>query len=265
MIEKLYIHPIAILGVVQKKNSLAYIENRKRIIGCLLGYTKNNKKSCTSSFHIPFEEEIAENSWFIDHNFIEKMADMYKKVNTKESVIGWYSNSKKINNNDININKLFWAYIENPIQVLIWTNEKGLFIDAFISKNNFRINQFSLLNINVVIGMLESEEIGIFHILKNSSSVRNLIVNDSINDCFRIFRFYIIHINKFIKKKKNKLFKSDYTNLIEFQSTLDKILPILNRYYFIKKTKKNFFWFISSLLKNFIDNEKNFIILLKKY
>jgi len=115
-----------------------------------------------------------------------------------------------------------------------------------------------------VIGMLESEEIGVFQILKNSYSVRNLIISDSIHECFRIFQFYIVHVNKFIQKDKNKLFESDKTNVKEFQNTLNKILPILNQYYFIKKTKKNYFWFMLSLLKNFVDNEKNFILLLNK-
>jgi 26S proteasome regulatory subunit N8 len=266
MIEKLFIHPIAILSVVKKKNLLTYSEEKKkRTIGCLLGYSKKYKISCTSSFHIPFEEEADGNSWFIDHNFIEKMADMYKKVNTKEFVIGWYSNSEKINKNDININKIISGYIEYPVQILIWTTEKkGFFIDAFIAKNNFPQCETFLYKIEVTIGLLESEEIGIFQILKNSCLIRNLITNDSIKNFFKIFRFYISHINKIIQKNNNKIFKSDYTNLKEFQNILEKIFLILRQDNLNKKTKKSFFWFLSSLLKVSIGIEKKFLVLLNK-
>lgn len=269
MADKFYIHPIAILGVVKKKNSLTYLEEKsKRIIGCLLGYKHKNIISCTSSFNIPFEEEINGNSWFIDHNFIEKMADMHKKVNTKESVVGWYSNSEQINKNDLNINQIFSGYLECPIQLLIWANDKtkGFFIDAFFTKIDFLNNLPLLININVVIGMLESEEIGIFQILKNSNSVTNLIATNSMENCFKIVRFYITHINKIIHKiNSNKMnFESDFINLKEFQNILKKILPVLNRYHFFKKTKRNFFWFVSSLINLAIDMETKFLNILNK-
>jgi hypothetical protein len=269
MPDKFFIHPIAILGVVKKKKSITYLQEKsKRIVGSLLGYRNKNKISCTSLFNIPFEEEIDGNSWFIDHNFIEKMADMHKKVNTKESVIGWYSNSEKINKNDLNINQIFLGYLESPIQLLIWANDKtkGFFMDAFFTKINFLNDRPLFININVVIGLLESEEIGIFQILKNSNSVINLIATDSMENCFKIVRFYITHINKLINRMKfSKIkFESNFTKLKEFDDILNKMLPFLNQFHFLKKTKRNFFWLVSSLINFAIDIETNFLNILNK-
>lgn len=39
---------------------------------------------------MPFEEEPADGVFFLDHNYLESMADLFKKVSAKERVVGWY-------------------------------------------------------------------------------------------------------------------------------------------------------------------------------
>jgi proteasome lid subunit RPN8/RPN11 len=48
--------------------------------------------------------------WFIDHNYIEGMNDMFKKVNAREKLIGWYHSGPKLRASDLEINELFKRY-----------------------------------------------------------------------------------------------------------------------------------------------------------
>lgn len=51
----------------------------------------------TASFAVPFEEDDKDPSiWFLDHNFLEQMHGMFKKVNAREKIIGWYSTGPRI-------------------------------------------------------------------------------------------------------------------------------------------------------------------------
>lgn len=51
----------------------------------------------TASFAVPFEEDERDPSiWFLDHNFLENMHGMFKKVNAREKIIGWYSTGPRI-------------------------------------------------------------------------------------------------------------------------------------------------------------------------
>ncbi|XP_042514715.1 26S proteasome non-ATPase regulatory subunit 7 homolog A-like [Macadamia integrifolia] len=40
---------------------------------------------------VPFEEDDKDPSiWFLDHNYHEAMFSMFKRINDKEHVVGWY-------------------------------------------------------------------------------------------------------------------------------------------------------------------------------
>ena len=46
----------------------------------------------TNSFGVPFEEDKKDpNIWFLDHNYLENMYNMFRRVNAKERVLGFYS------------------------------------------------------------------------------------------------------------------------------------------------------------------------------
>jgi 26S proteasome regulatory subunit N8 len=62
---------------------------------------------------VPFEEDAKDSSiWFLDHNFLESMEQMFKKVNSKEKVVGWYSTGPKIKTSDIDIHEIFRKYLQ---------------------------------------------------------------------------------------------------------------------------------------------------------
>lgn len=52
------------------------------MIGVLLGQDNGKTINVANSFGIPFEEDEKDSkTWFLDHNYIQGMYDMFKKVN----------------------------------------------------------------------------------------------------------------------------------------------------------------------------------------
>jgi hypothetical protein len=52
------------------------------VIGVLLGQDHGKTINVANSFGIPFEEDEKDSkTWFLDHNYIDGMYEMFKKVN----------------------------------------------------------------------------------------------------------------------------------------------------------------------------------------
>ena len=80
------IHPLVLLSVTDHYNRVAK-DTRKRVIGVLLGSRNRNHVDVTNSFAVPFEEDLSNPTvWFLDHNFLETMFYMFKKVNSKSII-----------------------------------------------------------------------------------------------------------------------------------------------------------------------------------
>ena len=85
---------------------------------------------------MPFEEDEKDPSvWFLDHNYVEGMNDMFKKVNAREKLIGWYHTGPKLRASDLEINELFKRYTPNPLLVIIDVQPKevGVPTDAYFA------------------------------------------------------------------------------------------------------------------------------------
>lgn len=85
---------------------------------------------------MPFEEDDKDPSvWFLDHNFVESMNDMFKKINAREKLIGWYHSGPKLRAADLEINELFKRYTPNPLLVIIDVQPKevGVPTDAYFA------------------------------------------------------------------------------------------------------------------------------------
>jgi len=90
----------------------------------------------TLYFKVPFEEDDKDPSvWFLDHNYVESMNDMFKKVNAREKLIGWYHSGPKLRASDLEINELFKRYTPNPLLVIIDVQPKevGVPTDAYFA------------------------------------------------------------------------------------------------------------------------------------
>lgn len=127
--------PLVLLSVVDHYNRAAK-GTKKRVVGVLLGQNDGKNVRVSNSFAVPFEEDNDDPSvWFLDHNYVENMNDMFKKVNAREKLIGWYHSGPKLRASDLEINELFKRYTPNPLLVIIdvQPRESGVPTDAYFA------------------------------------------------------------------------------------------------------------------------------------
>ena len=76
------IHPLVLLSVTDHHARSVSRNSPKRVVGVLLGQDNGKTVNVANSFGIPFEEDEHDSKmWFLDHNYIEGMYEMFKKVN----------------------------------------------------------------------------------------------------------------------------------------------------------------------------------------
>ncbi|KAI8322333.1 hypothetical protein GQ54DRAFT_297451 [Martensiomyces pterosporus] len=123
---------------------------------------------------VPFEEDEKNPSvWFLDHNYVDTMRDMFKKVNAKEKLVGWYHNGPKLRSSDLQINELFKRYTPNPVLVVIDVQPKdiGIPTNAYFSVEEIHDDGTAATktfeHVLSEIGAEEAEEIGVEHLLRD--------------------------------------------------------------------------------------------------
>ncbi|EME85614.1 uncharacterized protein MYCFIDRAFT_82647 [Pseudocercospora fijiensis CIRAD86] len=151
---------------------------RKRVVGVLLGQNDGKSVRVSNSFAVPFEEDEKDPSvWFLDHNYVESMNDMFKKVNAREKLIGWYHSGPKLRASDLEINELFKRYTPNPLLVIIDVQPKdvGVPTDAYFAveeiKDDGTTTAKTFVHTPSTIEAEEAEEIGVEHLLRDIRDV----------------------------------------------------------------------------------------------
>ncbi|WVZ05997.1 hypothetical protein V8G54_019343 [Vigna mungo] len=127
------------------------------------------------SGRLPFEEDDKDPSiWFLDHNYHESMFSMFKRINAKEHVVGWYSTGPKLRENDLDIHGLFNDYVPNPVLVIIDVEPKELGIPTKayyaveeVKENATQKSQKVFVHVPSEIAAHEVEEIGVEHLLRD--------------------------------------------------------------------------------------------------
>jgi 26S proteasome regulatory subunit N8 len=102
---------------------------------------------------------------------------MFRKINAKEKIVGWYSSGPKIKKNDIEINEKFRDYNTNPVFVVIKVHESetlGIPTEAYCSVEE--VNEEGQLEKNFVhipssIDATEAEQVGVEHLLRDIKDV----------------------------------------------------------------------------------------------
>merc|ERR1711934_871395 len=112
------VHPLVLLSTVDHYNRVAK-DTRKRVVGVLLGETYKGVLDITNSFAVPFDEDDRNGIWYLDHDFLEQMYTMFRKVAAKEKIVGWYSTGPRIKSTDLEIHELFRKFCSNPVYVVI--------------------------------------------------------------------------------------------------------------------------------------------------
>lgn len=138
--------------------------------------------SCTNSFAVPFEEDEKDSAiWFLDHNYLENMLEMFRKVNARERIVGWYSTGPKIHTGDLDINELIRSYCANPVLVIVDVKPKdlGLPTEAYLSVEEAQKDgavSRTFEHLPSEINAADAEEVGVGHLLRDikDSSVSSL-------------------------------------------------------------------------------------------
>lgn len=172
---KVVVHPMVLLSVVDHYNRSAQGTSR-RVVGTILGEIIDGDIHVTNSYAVPFEED-AKNPlvWFFDHNYHENMFIMFKKINTKEKVLGWYSTGPKCKPADLEIHELYRKYCPNPIYIIVDINQKDeLPVEAYISveepTSDSRFRR-TFAHVPSEMGAFEAEEVGMEHLLRDLTNV----------------------------------------------------------------------------------------------
>uniref|UniRef100_A0A453D4W8 MPN domain-containing protein n=1 Tax=Aegilops tauschii subsp. strangulata TaxID=200361 RepID=A0A453D4W8_AEGTS len=173
-LEKVVVHPLVLLSIVDHYNRVAR-DTRKRVVGVLLGTSSRGVVDVTNSYAVPFEEDDKDpRIWFLDHNYHESMFSMFKRINAKEHVVGWYSTGPKLKENDLDVHALFTNYVPNPVLVIIDVQPKELGIPTKayyaveeVKENATQKSQKVFVHVPSEIAAHEVEEIGVEHLLRD--------------------------------------------------------------------------------------------------
>ncbi|KAK4047790.1 proteasome regulatory particle subunit [Microbotryomycetes sp. JL201] len=178
------VHPLVLLSIQDHAARVAK-GNRKRVVGILLGQDLGPQGiNVANSFAVPFEEDDKDpRTWFLDHNYIEAMNDMFKKVNAREKLIGWYHTGPRLRASDLQINEVIKRYTPKPVMVIVDVRPDaergggGIPTDAYFAveeiKDDGTSTQKTFLHVPSSIEAEEAEEIGVEHLLRD---VKNLSV-----------------------------------------------------------------------------------------
>ena len=124
---------------------------------------------------MPFEEDDSDSSiWFLDHNYLEAMFHMYKRINAKEVVVGWYSSGPTIRASDMEINELLRRYCADPVMCVVDVNptEEGIPTKSYLAIEEVKPESAeksarSFVHVQSEVGAYEAEEIGVEHLLRD--------------------------------------------------------------------------------------------------
>ncbi|KAJ4908686.1 26S proteasome non-ATPase regulatory subunit 7-like protein A-like isoform X2 [Raphanus sativus] len=117
-IEKVVVHPLVLRNIVDNHNRMAGASG-KRVVGVLLGSSSRGIVGVTNSYAVPFEEDDKDPSiWSFDRNHHEYMLRMFKGLNGKEDVVGWYSTCPELRVNDLAVHTSIFrscSCVLNPV------------------------------------------------------------------------------------------------------------------------------------------------------
>jgi len=185
--EMVVVHPLVLLSVVDHYTRVAKDTN-KRVVGVLLGEVYKGKADVTNSYAVPFEEDPKDPSiWYVDRQYHEDMYAMFKKVNAREKVLGWYSTGPKIRPADIEINEMFRAYTTDPILCIVDVNPKGeleIPTQAYVSveskPSDASVSRRAFQHVLSEVGAYEAEEVGVEHLLRNIRDTTESSMTDQV-------------------------------------------------------------------------------------
>jgi 26S proteasome regulatory subunit N8 len=176
------VHPLVLLSAADHYHRVAR-GTRKRVVGILLGQVFKGRVDATNSFAVPFEEDSKNPAvFYLDHNYLENMLAMFRKVNAKERVVGFYSTGPQIRPNDLRIYDIVKRFVGTslipPVFCIIDVrpDRPSIPTTAYqvveqVSSSNTTSSQdqvqLTFAHVPSLIGAMEAEEVGVEHLLRD--------------------------------------------------------------------------------------------------
>eukprot|EP00033_Pygsuia_biforma_P001253 GCRY01001419.1.p1 GENE.GCRY01001419.1~~GCRY01001419.1.p1 ORF type:complete len:327 (+),score=52.44 GCRY01001419.1:223-1203(+) len=209
-LKSVIVHPLVLLSVVDHYNRVAK-DTKKRVVGVLLGNVSNGVANVENSFAVPFEEDERDPSvWFYDHNYQESMFSMFRKVNAREKLIGWYSSGPKVKPNDKDIHELLRKFTPEPLFVIVDVKprEVGIPTEAYcteiqVLEDGTEVPTFR--NLPTEIGGLESEIMVVEHLLRDVKDATITSLSHSISEKIDSMKGLTLKLRSFLTYLENVL------------------------------------------------------------
>jgi len=205
------IHPLFLLNVVDHWQRVAK-GSKRRVLGAVLGEVKDGVLHCSNSFAVPFEEDPKDHSVsFLDGMYYQQLAYMFKKINTKERFVGWYSSGNTITPADLNIHKIFqeFACVEMhsalpPVFCLVNVsseiNESALPVKVYYqtkvpSCDDRFISTFQLMPRCEIKGS-DAEEVSVEHLIREVKEAHALSFKGQLQGHFGSIKEYVKNLKQ---------------------------------------------------------------------
>lgn len=204
------VHPLVLLSAVDHYKRMG----TQRVMGILLG-NKDEDIHVTNSFAIPFEED--DKGWFYDTSYLQNMYELFHKVNSKESIIGWYHTGPKMCKTDIEITKSMLKIVDEPYLVIINIHSDDYNLPVQIFKLN---KQKEFIHVNGKIEAEEAEEVGVEHLIRDvRESCTGSLKDDVsiINESLKVYKNCISNILKYLDSviKEEIEYNHEIINLLQ--------------------------------------------------
>merc|ERR1711907_866615 len=226
------VHPLVLLSTVDHY-SRSGGGPRKRVVGVLLGDVSKGVVNVANSFAVPFDEDDKHpGTWFVDHDYLESMYEMFRKVAAKEKIIGWYSTGPKIKPVDIEIHDLFRKYTPNPLYVVI--DVKGASVgnttEAYVAleeeKEDGTSSVYTFHHVPSEIGAEEAEEIGVEHLLRDIKHANSSTLAEKVSSRLSAMKGLHARLQEMVKSFAVKT--NDMTLAIYLSSMVRSIIALHN-------------------------------------
>lgn len=126
------VHPVVVFTI-----SDAYIrrnENQERVIGTLLGTIGDGVVDITNCYAVPHSESNDQVAVDVVHH--QTMAELQKRVNGRERIVGWFSTGTDVSGSDALIHNFYTNECANPIHLILDTSLNGQdrAVKAYVSR-----------------------------------------------------------------------------------------------------------------------------------
>lgn len=231
-------HPIALLSVVDHFERTVGNKQKKRAVGVLLGENNKGVYEVTNSFAVPFDEDPNQSGiFFIDHNYFESMYLMFKKINIKEKILGWYVTGTTFKEHDIHLNEIWAQYTNFPVLIVVEVKQKREFelpTKAFYSVrtiNNKGLVVRGFKSIPCQVSAYEAEEVGVEHLVREIKDLNmdtlQVKLNNKVMSLLAIEKKISV-INKYLEEVISGVRKSDPQILLTLHEVMSRLPKVMS-------------------------------------